>query len=101
MTPEEIKSKLGKNKNLAELQAKLAKVNNCSGKVKEFYQNQVQLKKFSSIEFNLQVPVRYESWLYALVESLLVEFFFYFQSTEESLQITSQEATDGGETAGL
>ena len=61
MSSEEIKLRLGSNKNLAELRAKLSKVTNCNEKVKEFYQNQVQLKKFSSIEFNLEVPVRYGS----------------------------------------
>ena len=59
LTPEQIKARLGKNKNLAELQAKLSKVNNCSAKVKEFYANQVQLKKFDTVEFNLNIPVRY------------------------------------------
>lgn len=58
MTAEEVKSRLGKNKNLAELQAKLKKVNNCSAQVKEFYNKQIQLQKFSSLEFNVQVPVR-------------------------------------------
>ena len=59
MSAEEIKSRLGSSKNLAELRAKLSKVTNCDEKVKEFYQSQVQLKKFSSLEFNLDVPVRY------------------------------------------
>lgn len=59
MTPEEIKARLGSSKNLAELRAKLSKVTNCDVKVKEFYQNQVQLKKFSSLEFDIDVPVRY------------------------------------------
>ena len=48
---------MGKSKNLSELQAKLRKVTDCSTKVKEF-QNQVQLKKFSSLEFNLEIPTR-------------------------------------------
>ena len=58
LSAEEVKTRLGKNKNLAELQAKLSKVNNCSAQVKEFYANQVQLKKFSSVEFNLDIPIR-------------------------------------------
>ncbi|XP_057373427.1 DNA replication factor Cdt1-like isoform X2 [Daphnia carinata] len=57
LTPEEVKSRLGTSKNLAELRAKLSKVNDCSAKVKEFYESKVQLKKFSNLEFNLAVPV--------------------------------------------
>uniref|UniRef100_A0A0P4XPS2 DNA replication factor Cdt1 n=1 Tax=Daphnia magna TaxID=35525 RepID=A0A0P4XPS2_9CRUS len=57
LTPEEVKSRLGTSKNLAELRAKLSKVNDCSAKVKEFYESKVQLKKFANLEFNLAVPV--------------------------------------------
>ena len=58
MTSEEIKARLGSSKNLAELRAKLSKVTDCNEKVKEFYQKQVQLQKFSSLELNIDVPVR-------------------------------------------
>ena len=57
LTSEEVKSRLGKSKNLSELQAKLRKVTDCSAKVKEF-QNQMQLKKFGTLELNIEVPVR-------------------------------------------
>jgi len=57
MTSEEIKARLGSSKNLAELRAKLSKVTDCNEKVKEFYQKQVQLQKFSSLELNIDVPV--------------------------------------------
>ena len=59
LTSEEVKSRLGNSKNLAELRAKLSKVNDWSAKVKEFYESKVHLKKFSNLEFNLSVPVRY------------------------------------------
>ncbi|XP_046652810.1 DNA replication factor Cdt1-like isoform X2 [Daphnia pulicaria] len=57
LTSEEVKARLGNSKNLAELRAKLSKVNNCSETVKEFYESKVHLKKFSNLEFNLSVPV--------------------------------------------
>ena len=60
MTSDEIKAKLGTNRNLAELRAKLSKVNDCSSKVKEFYEKQVQLKKFDTLD--ITVHVRYESF---------------------------------------
>lgn len=57
MTPEEVKAKLGNSRNLAELRAKLSKVNDCSSKVKEFYEKQIQLRKFDTLD--IAIPVRY------------------------------------------
>ena len=92
LTPEQIKARLGKNKNLAELQAKLSKVNNCSAKVKEFYANQVQLKKFDTVEFNLNIPVRYSLIFYSF--TCFFGYINYYSSVHERVHTSSLQSRE-------